>query len=393
MFTWKRCLLGLFGPDEGGSAGSTGQNSAVASPPTGGGGAASAPAPTPTAATGGGAPSGLQGGTSGSPAPTQTPAPAAGATPPTQPAFIPIHEALRNIGYQLPAGVEGHAALQHLVAAAQRAGGLEELARYGQQFMPHAEKFQAWMREQQLAAEQAKAKSWFKAPEFDPSWRGKITRDANGNLVAVPGADPTLPQKYLAYLEHQQQFLDKFSTSPIDAIKPGLEEVVRQIASELIQQNLGGYQEQVSARQFVEQNKSWLYTQDQMGRQVLSPWGHKFRGYVEQASQLGIHTDSGRVDYAMAKLENEFNRTRAEQTLGQQGAQQTGEQQKQQFLQQAAGAGATHIPPAGGSIPGNGTTPAPAQNTSLPLDQRLRQKFQLAGVTDEQVNSTLNGRR
>lgn len=317
-----------------------------------------------------------------------------------QPSFVPIHEALRAYGYELPQGLEGHAALQHLVLQAREA---QELAQYGRQYMAHASQFEQWMRSQQEAQQGQRKESWWKAPEFDPSWRTKILRDPNtGELKPAPGADPMIVQKYLQALEHQQSFMDRFSFDPIGAIKPGLEELIQQVAQQVVQQSLGGYQQQATVSSFERQNENWLYQhdqsgallRDQQGQPRFTAWGERFAQYSQALRQRGL-TDIGTlIEAALAYTQRDFLASQQGPGVAQQQQlQQANEQARQQFLQGAGAApGAGHQPQHGGSLAGAVNPQLPAQNGQLPLAERMRQQLKVAGITDDQVSQTL-GRR
>src|SRR5262245_8312978 len=125
-----------------------------------GGASPSAPASPPPASAGGAGVSSLpaQQGSApgGTPGAVGQAATAPGATP--EPEWMSILDAAKNYGYQFDQGItDDHAAIQHLIAQAQRARQLEQLAAYGQQYVQHASAFQQWMQQQQqaqLAAQQ-----------------------------------------------------------------------------------------------------------------------------------------------------------------------------------------------------------------------------------------------
>lgn len=272
-----------------------------------------------------------------------TPAPAQPQTPQG------VRDVLRTMGYDLSGQFQDdHSALAYLAQQARVAQQSAQLAQYGQQYLQHADQFQAFLRQQQAEQQRlaAQQQGWFKAPEFDPSWTQKIYRDQAGNLQVVPGADPMLVSKYVAWTEHQRGWLDKISQDPIGAMRPGLEQLIDQRAQQLIEQRLGGFQEQNAARQFVQQNSSWLHARDQQGQVVidprtqmpaLSPAGQRFAAYVQEAEQLGLNTQ-GQTRYALGMVERDVAMARL-QSQPQQAAQPavTPQQQaKDDFLSQAA---------------------------------------------------------
>lgn len=280
--------------------------------------------------------------------------------------------------------------MEFLARAYQQAQQGNQLAQYGQQYLqmqPYLPQFQAWLQQQQAMQRQQQAaqpQSWWKAPEFDPNWRQKITRDpVTGELKAIPGADPSIVQKYLAAVEHQQGFLDKFAFNPVEAIKPGVEQIARQIAQEMIQQHLGGFQEQTFARGWVEANSSWLHQRDQnnnlvrdvSGRPQLSPYGQRFAQYVQQAEQGGMRDVTRQRDYALGMIQRDYLAAQYQGQAQQQTAQQQGDAAKQQFLQQAAQP--QHVPNRGGQttqgVPNNGSANGVPMRTTRDLASAMMQ--------------------
>lgn len=383
-------------------AGETGQTAGGAggnpAPATGSGGAGTAPVTGSTGQTGaapvqGGAAAPVTGQGGGQGGGTQGSAGQQGQA--AAPSFVPVHQAVQQLGYNLPSGLEGQAALQYLVAQAQQAQQLAQIQPHMQQYLSHADKFQAWMREQQAAEEAKKKSSWWKAPEWDPSWRQKVQYDPQtGEIKAAPGVDPSIVQKYLAAMDHRQGFLDKFTVDPIGAIKPGLEEIVKEIIQPLIQQHLGGYQDQQFTREFLAQHSGWLYERDAQGQmrtdpvsggRVLSVWGQRFQQYLGEAEQLGIQGEQQRANYALRLVKADYATSQGAPAT----AQQQGDAAKQTFLQTAQ---AGVVPPTNGAqtIPGTGgSLNADAQNKNLPLAERIRQNFAAAGITADQINATL----
>src|SRR5579859_5474109 len=80
----------------------------------------------------------------------------------------------------------GDQAVAYLLQEARRSEELASLAPYAREYQQNAGAFQQWQKEQQRleAEKKARANEWFKAPEFDPSWRSAIEQDAQGNLRA-----------------------------------------------------------------------------------------------------------------------------------------------------------------------------------------------------------------
>jgi pyruvate/2-oxoglutarate dehydrogenase complex dihydrolipoamide acyltransferase (E2) component len=349
-------------------------------------------------------------------APAQAPAPAtppipsesgaAGATPPapasSAPQYQPLHEALRGYGVNLPQGVEGHAALQYIVNQLHQGQQLRQLAQYGQQYVQHADKFNSWMRQQEEQEAATKAKSWWNPPEWNPEWRNKVTLDPQtGEVKPVAGADPSVPQKYLAAMDFRREFIDKFTQDPIAAIRPGIEEVVRGLAGELIQGQLQQVQDRQQAVSFVGQHKDWMCARGPGGELAfnpqtglptdLSPAGKRFMHYLQEAHDIGVANERARHQYALKNTQLDYfaaqhqSQQQQAQAQAQQGTQR--QQSQEQFLQQA---GAVRQPSPSGSL--NQPPTGRPQNGRLNLAEMLRQTVKEKGITDEQIAGTFNGR-
>jgi len=302
-----------------------------------------------------------------------------------------VRDALANYGLDLRDRFQDdHGLLQHLVGQIQQAQAAQQLAGYGREFLQHRDGFLQWMRERQeaQAKQQQQQSQWFKAPEYDPRWQSMITRDpATGKLVPADGAPPDIVQKYTAWASHQREFLDKFSQNPIDAIKPGLQQMVQELFQQQFQQQFGQIQQQQAARQVLEQNASWLYEKDQRtGQPKLSVWGERYHQYVQQAERRGLQSVQDVHDVAFAMVERDFLRARS-QGLGQQQqpAGDPGAQAKQTFLEQAQQA-SQQTQQAATPPPGNANgVPANRKGGARGLADAMLSKLQANGYTPEQT--------
>lgn len=330
--------------------------------------------------------------TPASPSPVQSqaqPAVVAGNTPPAAP--LDFRGQLRTLGVDLSGLPDDNAALQQVAMIYQQLPQVRQLAAIGEQVYPYLSQFRGWLQEQQQRAQQQTQQQpapWFKAPEYDPAWITKLTRDpATGQLVPVAGAPPDIVQKFTAFAEHRQQFIDKLAQDPIAALRPGLEQLVQTMVAPLIQQSMQQQVEARKAEQLVQQHADWLHekdangvaVRDQFGNKVLSVWGQRYAGYAQQAQQLGIYGTENAHSYALGMVERDFAvaQIRAQQQA-QAGVQQ-GQQAKNDFVNAAR-----HQPNVG-SQHALGTNGAPAKpsapqlNNTVDLANLLRQRMQAAG--------------
>lgn len=280
---------------------------------------------------------------------------------------------------------DDQAALQHLAATYRQAQQHQQLAPYAQLYLQHADKFNAWMAQEKAATEKAQAEkaAWWKAPEFNREWLNMVERDDQGNVRVKPGYPPDVAQKLLNALDHQKNFLNDFSFDPISKIKPGIEQIAREMAEQIVQQHLSGYQDHVFANNFIQQNSQWLHQRDQTGnvvmdqatrRPMLTPEGQRFSEYLGQAQQIGIQDVRAQEQYALGLTQ----RDAALAKLNQQGLQQKGEETKQTFLD-------THNPNQ------SGVTPAPGKSNRPPigsgtrnLERRMMERMKENGLAAEQ---------
>lgn len=313
--------------------------------------------------------------------------------------WVGVRDALKGLGVELPPQYsDDRSALAALAASYRQNQEMQPLAQAGREYQQYRDQFTAW-RAQQAEAERAKASqaqaSWWKAPEFDPSWRSKLVRDPQtGEIKALPGNDPSIVQKFLAAEEHRQQFMDRFAFDPLGAVKPGVEEVARKIAMEIVQQHLGGYQERVAAQGIVQQNSAWLHARDAQGNVVidqgtgrpqLSEMGQRYAHYVGVGAQRGWSQDQ-QHEYAMTAVQRDYLlQNRAAPTAAAQTA--TGDAAKAAFLQSAAGVrgvtGGAAVAP-GVVTPANGSP----MNGMRDLQNRMLQNMAAGGILPGQPIDT-----
>ncbi len=304
-----------------------------------------------------------------------------------QPQSAGIRDTLRGLGVDTTNFQSDESALQYLANLHRQQGDLSQLAQYGRVYVQHADRFQAFLRQQQEEErkKQQEQQGWWKAPEYDPNWLQKLTRDpTTGALRAVDGADPNLVQKYMSWVEHQRGFLDRFAQNPIEAIRPGIEQVVQQVAQQIVQQHLSGYQENVSASQLIEHHSPWIHQRDsqgqlvmdrQTGRPQLTELGQRYAGYVRQAEQMGLSNTQAQHDYALGLVQRDFLMQQHQAAQTQQAQQTANQQAQQQFLEQG------NRPNQGANVQGTsgGAGNAPRSGGSRSLKESMLKNLQAAG--------------
>lgn len=386
MFLWK--FRFLFAPDDVAAGAAPAQQTAQTQAP---------PSPAPAAPSAGQAAAAAQ--TTPSLGTGVAAGAAAGQSGSQAQQALSVVQALSQMGVDLGVN-DDHAALSRLAQAYQFAQQNHHLVQYGQQYVQHADKFNAWLQQQaqQQQAAQQQTQQWWKAPEWDPSWEQKIMRDANGNLVVAHGQDPSIINKFMAWRDHQVNVMNRFAQNPLEVIRPGLEQLIDQRAQALLQQHQAAQQEVYSAKTFVDQNAQWLYQHNEQGQRLydqrtgqpaLSPAGQRFGAYVKQAEAQGFNTQA-QLQWAMGMTQRDV--MHAQLAAIQQQAAGAGQQtppvspadaSKQAFLQGAAGnaaAGRQAQLQQGAQTNGQ----APPINTQQSLQQAMMAAFNAAGIMPHQ---------
>lgn len=234
-------------------------------------------------------------------------APAAAAAPPQQAAAPEVPSGIRQyLAAQGMTGMESFeddaSAMQALLsylqtkeqeieAQRQQAAWYQHQALLAQQTQyqaPQQVAQQAAQPQQQVAAQPQQA-AWKKPPEWNPAWNALLTRDADGNLVAVPGAQPDLPQKYRAHQDYLASMQAKMFEDPASFLlkEAGLEQHVRQVAQQIAQEQYVALQqqsmqqaEQQRMQQFSQktaaQHGHWMYQLDPYGQPLRNPQSGEF---------------------------------------------------------------------------------------------------------------------
>lgn len=236
------------------------------------------------------------------------------------------------------------------------------------------------------------AKPKWEAPEYDPAWLSLVRKDAEGNLVAVPGAQPDLPQKLQAYAEWQRQQEQQFYRNPAEFILPQIQDNVRDMIRAELEGGLAQRQSEAFVRNVVAQNADWIYAKDPTGQPEIDPTtggprmtaeGQRYFQYAQQAVQLGIADPVQQDAYARRLLRADLIDLQYQTAATQQSATTTNDALKRQALK----AGATRTPNRGGSIPRPSSPRQTPQNEKLSFAERMRRDFVANGISlgDEEV--------
>lgn len=326
--------------------------------------------------------------------PPEAPPPSAPEPQPAQPQFTSIRDAAKNYGLDLSQYQDDEAALRHLASQARLAEQLRPMEQYGRRYLTHAQEFEKFLSERQQAPPPAEPKFW-EAPEFNPLWLSQVERDPDtGALRPTNGGNAETVAKLERYLNFRHEQTEKFwQNGPFSYLEPYLkhrEEQLQRSVQQAIQQHLGVDRQQAEARQFVQENSSWLFQKDAQGqvyidpasqRPILSPDGQRLYQHLQYAEQIGVPPQH-QQDYALRLFQAERAAAGQPAPAGAPTGAPAGDK-RADFLKQAAG----FQPNAAGTLnrspDPNGATP-PA-NPNLSLQDQLRANLVAAGITDKDI--------
>jgi hypothetical protein len=324
---------------------------------------------------------------------TETPdlsaSPDVGAT--AQPEWRGIRDILPEHGFDNSQFADDQQAVKFLLEQTQRARQYEP---YVQQVQQHWTAFQQYLAQQNKPVAPAQPAEtpksyWDKPPEYDPQWASLVQRNEQGQLVAIPGAQPDLPQKVQAYAKWREQQLSKLLQDPVEATWGGIEQKLGDVIKPLQEQiqQLKAERVKESVNRYVLDNAQYLFQFDQntgkplidptTGQPAFSPYGQAFSHYLNQAEQLGIPSTAQREQYAR-QLAVAYVQGQPQPQQAQQAVPDANAQHKAAFVAN----GAKRIPNRGGTVNVAAESDSVSQNGSHDLRDMLYGSFRKAGLID-----------
>jgi hypothetical protein len=311
----------------------------------------------------------------------------AGLDAPAQAQSPGIRDAALSWGLDLSEFSDDAAAWQYLMTAAQRGTERNYYAELGQQMQPHYETFQRYLQDQQAqtaAPAPAKPSAW-QHPDFDQRWLGLVERDpATGTYRPKAGINPQWADRVQAYYDS----IDSWATGMVQSPEQTLGPLIRQVASQLMEERFGAQAQQQQAQQIYAANEAWLYQTDAQGRRqydaagraIPSAMGSRYYTHLQTLQRAGV-TDAALMDSLAQSL------LQADVYAAQQ-------QQAQMRTQQQAAPAAAARPNVN-----TGQGLAPARRDQLPggsqpsdeglsLSEMLRRDLHAAGVSDADFQSS-----
>lgn len=270
----------------------------------------------------------------------------------------------------------------------------QRMAPYADKYYQNASQFERWQAEQERQAQQQQAQQqqaqkslWDTRPEFDPRWLQLVEEDPmTKTLRPKAGAPRDVVDRVNKYTSWVHDWNNALTHDPQKALGP----IIQSAVQEMIQSQMGLFQEQATARDIVRENESRLYNRNQdgtfqldgQGRRQLSSFGRLYHEFVQKAGTLGITNIAAQHEYATSMAEAREARSGSN---GQAATGQTNQQaQRQAFVNNAAG----HQPNRNGAVPNNGTGQATVDQSKqgMSLKEALAVAYKERGITDKDFN-------
>lgn len=267
----------------------------------------------------------------------------------------------------------------------------QQAAVYAQQYAALQQDPRWQALQQQQAPQPEQPKSWWQAPEFDPSlleqYREPVL-DAEGKPTGQQRWKADAPVEYQQQTAAYQQYIQKWERDLLTKPHEVLPKIIQDVVAPLFEQEFERRQQQMQAQQFVQnvvqKNADWMYARDPvtqrpltdpMGNPVLSQDGQRINEYVQLAAQYGIQDPQLRWQFATSQLELELRRQTAQQQQVQQTSTQVNDQLKLQHLQAAA----VNTPSRTAAV-GTPAQPARRGNKALGAGEKLAAAFAAQGI-------------
>lgn len=260
-----------------------------------------------------------------------------------------------------------------------------------------------------VAAPEPVKPKWERAPEWDHALERFLTRDDKGNIVAINGADPSLPQRYEAYRAYERGLLNNLGQKGPDFLwESGLQDKVQQFveqrAGEIVQAQLANHQASLFGQQLRQNESGWMFQadpatgqpmRDVQGNPVPTQEGFQVLKTFKELHDSGVPYQAAfdiakRLVSGQGSLADQAYRAVAPQ----QAAQTAPIHQQRQLAGNAAfvaqRAAASRQPNRG--TPGQQTQPtfdpnAPLEDPEVRMQNLMRARFKergiMAGVTDD----------
>jgi hypothetical protein len=286
------------------------------------------------------------------------------------------------------------AGVQQAAAQAAATGSPADIAEYQRQLadyqrreaeyqraMPYAQLgYQAWQEQQRAAQaqrQQQAEKPWFGLPAFNRAVMQFVrTNPTTGELEATAGAPPDALSQYQQFSSAFREWQIEFATNPQKFLQEPIQQIAAAVAQQIVEQRLGGFQQQTAASQIAQSVASWAYQTGPDGARQWSPKGLAYAQAIEQAErEYGIADPTKQHSFAMRFVNAQFGGPAAQAAS----APQQNVAAQTAFLA-AAAAGQQGAGPA--TPPNSATPPVAGGQGPTTLRDQLRNAFNANGITD-----------
>ena len=333
-------------------------------------------------------------------------------SPPAQTAAS-IREALSARGYDASRFQSEEEALDGLLATAEAFHQAQPLIQTGRRYVSQADKIDAWLAEQEKAAQEtekaaqsaakapaqaAKPVFEWKPPEYDPAWeaRSKWDAEAGRYVPATQYDNPAIADKLNAFGDWQRQagrdILLRFPELVEQAMSGRLEateKLIDQRVQEVVAAKLTEYQSQQTTQSYFSEREKELFEFDAAtgrkkidpttGQESLTAKGKAFVEYAQQGREFGITDPQKLIAYTERELRRDEQAGRFGAAGGGNGnPAQTPAEKKGEFLKQAMRGG--NLAQRSGTFPVTTAPDDTLQNPDATLDEIFNDELQKRGL-------------
>ena len=253
--------------------------------------------------------------------------------------------------------------MQREQAATHRLSQMQQILPYAQEFLANQRDYNAWKQQrsapsqqvqqaqqlQQQQPQQPQQQGWWNPPKVRDSDMRYWTRDPEtGREIVSPDAPLDVRRSLEELQAYKADFAKNFLSDPEKALGPMVENRAKEIASQIVEQQLARRDNESFVDSIQQTNQDWLFDQESGN---VTPEGFLVHKYVEEAKGLGIQDPKQRWDYAIRNTERDV----LIRHFDEQQAYASQQQQAAQYPQQQV---APEPPP---------PAPQPAQNTAADL--------------------------
>ncbi len=137
--------------------------------------------------------------------------------------------------------------------------------------------------------------------EFRDEWLMMVTRDENGNLVPVPGADKDIPEKILKFAKYREKLLNDFARNPKRFIQGLIADEVAKITAKVVSDGIGQASKAVALQDFATQHKELLF-QGGDPEAGMTEFGEELTALADQLIENGINDEYKALQFAFEAL-------------------------------------------------------------------------------------------